>query len=74
MVDCKGLQKVQVVALKISFLMPHQQVLSDLKDVAHQLYPEGVNAEAVDRNSPEYLLGAYEALTALISDLEKKGY
>lgn len=74
MADCKGLQKVQVVALKISFLMPHQHVLSDLKELACQLYPEGANAEAVDRNSPEYLLGAYEALTALITDLEKKGY
>jgi hypothetical protein len=74
MADSKGFQKVQVVALKISFLMPHQKVLSDLKELATQLYPEGTDEKVIDRSSPEYLLGAYEALTALITDLEKKGY
>lgn len=74
MVISNGLQKVQVVALKISFLMPHQKVLSDLKELATQLYPEGVDESGVNRNSSEYLLGAYEALTSLITDLEKKGY
>lgn len=54
--------------------MPHQKVLSDLKELATQLYPEGVDEAGVNRNSEEYLLGAYEALTLLISDLEKKGY
>jgi hypothetical protein len=33
-----------------------------------------LNTESIDRNSPQYLLGAYEALIALISDLEGKKF
>lgn len=65
--------KVEIVALKIAFLMPHQCVLSDLRELAIELYPKDVDESSVNRGSPEYLLGAYEALVALIADLENKG-
>jgi len=71
--DSDSLQKVKVAARKISFLMPHQRVLSDLKELAAELYPQGVDNSNVNRECPEYLLGAFEALNFLLSDLEGKG-
>jgi hypothetical protein len=71
--DADGLTKVKVAVRKISFLMPHQRVLSDLKELAAELCPHGADHSNVNRESPEYLLGAYEALNFLISDLEGKG-
>ena len=58
--------KVKVVARRISLLMQHQRILPDLKEVASQLQDETA--------SSEYLLGAYEALIALITELENKGH
>jgi len=46
--------------------MQHQRILPDLKEVASQLQDETA--------SSEYLLGAYEALIALITELENKGH
>lgn len=63
-------KKVLVAARKISFLMPHQEVLPDLKEIAATIYQGDTG---LDRNSPEYMLGAFEALTALIEGLEQKG-
>jgi hypothetical protein len=61
--------KVKLVSHKISFLMPHQDVLPDLKQLAEELYRES----EVNRESPEYLMGAHDALMCLINSLEKKG-
>ena len=72
--ECEGnLKKVKVVTRKISFLMHHQEILPDLKEIATQLYPLGEDPEGMSRSSSEYLLGAYEALMHLISCLEQKG-
>jgi hypothetical protein len=66
-----NLKKVHIVARKISFLMAHQNILPDLKELAAELSP-GVE-ESINRQSAEYLWGAYEALTSLITALEEKG-
>lgn len=63
--------KVACTTLKVAFLMQHQHILPDLKDIIAEIEPphqEGINME-----SPEYLAGAYDALMNLISQLEKKG-
>ena len=68
-----NLKKVHVIARKISFLMAHQNILPDLKELAAQLSPAQPPGVAINRESSEYLLGAYEALTSLIIALEEKG-
>lgn len=70
MVDSENQKRVRVTALKISFLMPHQDVMPDLKELATELDPHKLE---INRESPEYLLGAYEALNNLIMGLERKG-
>lgn len=65
-----NLKKVRVLARHISMLMEHQEISPDIKDIITELRPE---APSINRNSPEYLLGAYEALIHLIEDLEQKG-
>jgi hypothetical protein len=59
--------------MQISFLMEHQRIVADVKEVVTSLYPEGIDLAQMNRESPEYLLGAYEALAALITALEQKG-
>jgi hypothetical protein len=66
-------RKIKLVARKISFLMEHQTVLPDLKEIAMQTYPLGTDPEKINYDSPEFLLGANTALMALISALEEKG-
>jgi hypothetical protein len=63
-------KKVKVTAGKIAFLMSHQEVLPDLLELAQDLRP---SEENINKNSPEYLLGAYEALQFLITTLQRKG-
>ena len=63
-------KKVSITVLNISFLMAHQRILPDLKELASELSP---TEDGINRESPEYLLGAFEALMALISALENKG-
>jgi hypothetical protein len=70
--DDDNLKRVKLIVYEISFLMEHQRILPDLKKMATELCP--LNTESIDRNSPQYLLGAYEALIALISDLEGKKF
>jgi len=64
---------IKIITRQIAFLMPHQDILPDLKELAAQIYPAGINPDLIDRDSPEYLLGAYEALINLITSLEEKG-
>ena len=71
MADHKHSDMVRLTARKISFLMPHQYVLPDLKNLATDLCPE--NIDKINRDSSEYLLGAYEGLLALLAALEEKG-
>jgi len=71
--DVSNSRKVSIVAMKLSFLMEHQEILPDLKEVATELYQSVVDPAQVNKESPEYLLGAYEALAALITALEQKG-
>ena len=65
--------KVNCVALKISFLMQHQNILPDLKDIAMETYPLNIDPDKINYESPEYLMGACDALLKLISCLEQKG-
>lgn len=69
----ENLKKLKVAVRRISFLMHHQEILPDLKTIAAQLYPLGVDPEKIDRNSPEYLLGAYDGIMYLLQCLEEKG-
>lgn len=62
--------KIKVAARKISFLMERQRIMPELKEMAASLCPDDL--DKINRESPEYLLGAYEALTHLIEDLEEK--
>ena len=64
--------KVKMTARQISFLMSHQRIMPDLKEAIDQLSPDA--STLINRNSPEYLLGASEALEALILALEEKGF
>ena len=68
-------EKVQYIAKRVSFLMEHQEVLPDLKELAADLYPYEAFGllSPDDRESPVYLMGAYDALMALIKALEEKG-
>jgi hypothetical protein len=68
-----NLKKIKVTCRKISFLMRHQDILPDLKEIAMQLYPLGADPDKIDYDSPEYLMGANTALLALIQCLEEKG-
>lgn len=59
-----NVKKVRIVARKMSFLMPHQKVLPDLKEVIDPLHSD---------ESSQYLSGAYDALNLLIDFLAEKG-
>lgn len=69
-----NLRKIKMLARKVSFLMQHQHILPDLQHMLTEIYPSGVDANVINRESSEYLLGAYEALLNLITDLEEKGH
>ena len=56
-------KKVQLVAKQISFLMHHQEILPDLKEL--------ISTIPIDT---EYGLGARDGLLALIESLDQKGY
>lgn len=66
-------RKVRVAIKKITFLMHHQEILPDLKELAEQIRPEGVESDKIDRDSDAYLMGAYEAINYLIDSLKQKG-
>lgn len=61
-----------MVAFRIAFLMPHQDVSPDLEVEAMSLYPAGKD-NTLNKESPEYLAGAHDALLSLIRMLEGKG-
>jgi len=62
-------KKVRHVCARIAFLMEHQEILPDLKEIASEINPEG----GTFADSGEYLKGAQDALTYLIGFLEQKG-
>jgi len=68
--ETENQRKVKVVAHRIAFLMEHQEIVPDLRELATKLCPSGL--DTINRDSPEYLLGAFEAFTSLISALEGK--
>lgn len=55
--------KVKITTLKIAFLMKHQNIVPDLREIASEL----------NSDSSEYLQGAADALLNLITALEQKG-
>jgi hypothetical protein len=61
--------KVKMAAFKVAFLMPHQEVVPDLELEALQIRPIG----DINKESDDYLAGAYDALAFLISVLKEKG-
>lgn len=62
MMDSSNQQKVRTVCARISFLMEHQDILPDLKEIVGEL-----------NSSDEYTKGAHDALNYLIGFLEQKG-
>jgi len=56
-------KKVRQVCMQITFLMEHQEILPDLKELTSKLSSE----------DSEYLKGAQDALNYLIGFLEQKG-
>jgi len=56
-------KKVQLVAKQVSFLMHHQEILPDLKEL--------ISTIATDT---EYGQGAKDGLWTLIDSLERKGF
>lgn len=71
--DISNSRKVSITAMKLSFLMEHQEILPDLKEITLELLPQDINIVDINRDSPEYLVGAYEILVALFTALEQKG-
>jgi hypothetical protein len=61
--------KVKMAAFKVAFLMPHQEVVADLEIEALQIRPVG----DINKESDDYLAGAYDALAFLITVLREKG-
>lgn len=58
-------KKVRQVCAQVAFLMEHQDILPDLKEIV---------ASLDSQNDPDdYLKGAQDALTYLIGFLEQKG-
>jgi hypothetical protein len=62
--------KVKMAAFKVGFLMPHQEVVPDLEIEALQIRPIG----EINKESDDYLAGAYDALSFLIAVLKDKGF
>lgn len=62
-------KKIKATAFRIAFLMPHQKVDPDLLTEVKELVAEG----QVNKDSPEYLAGAHDALEMLINFLAQKG-
>jgi hypothetical protein len=62
--DSDHQKKVRQVCVQIAFLMEHQEILPDLKEITSKLNVEDSN---------DYLKGAHDALTYLIGFLEQKG-
>jgi hypothetical protein len=62
-------KKVKHVCARIAFLMEHQDILPDLKEIAKEINPDGHSFA----DSGEYLKGAQDALTYLLEFLEQKG-
>lgn len=61
--------KVKMAAFKVAFLMPHQEVVPDLELEALQIRPAG----DINKESDDYLAGAHDALSFLITVLREKG-
>ena len=62
--------KLRVIARKISFLMPHQQVFPESKELIEELRKHVGSGEVTS----DYMMGAYHALYFILGDLESKGY
>jgi len=65
--------KVKMAAFRIAFLMQHQYVNPDSLQEALNLYPTGIDKDTINRDSPEYVIGAMEALSCFINMLKGKG-
>ena len=66
--------KVKMAAYRVAFLMEHQHIDFHLKEIVDTIRPEPtLDLSPFDIGSEEYLLGAFDALNALISALEEKG-
>jgi hypothetical protein len=66
-------RKIKKITFQIGFLMEHQQILPEIRELALQLYPYGLEPGSIDFDSPEYMRGACDALLSLIDLLKQKG-
>lgn len=56
-------KKVRHICARVAFLMEHQEILPDLKEIISEM----------DSESEEYIKGAHDALQYLIDFLAQKG-
>lgn len=66
-------KKVKQAAFRVAFLMPHQFVGPIIELEASALMPVNEEPE-INKESPEYLAGANDALKYLIQFLKEKGH
>ena len=70
-------RRVKQAAFRMSFLMSHQEVTDILELESMALMPvvdENSKPPEVNKESPEYLAGASDALVSLIQYLKQKGF
>lgn len=65
-------KKVKQAAFRVAFLMPHQKIGSIIEAEASIVPPIDEQAD-INKDSPEYLAGAHDALRYLIQFLKQKG-
>lgn len=72
--DAVSQAKIKQVCMRIAFLMEHQEILPDIKEICDEIAPtEEYVQEAKEVFTEEYLRGAHDALRYLIGFLEQKG-
>jgi len=65
-------KKVKMVAMRVAFLMEHQQITDAAELESMALMPVNEEPE-VNKESLEYLAGASDALISLLAFLKQKG-
>jgi len=72
-----NVKRVKMTAMRVAFLMEHQEITDAVEMEAYSLVPvvanDQVTPPSVNTESDEYLAGASEALISLLTFLKQKG-
>lgn len=72
-----NIKRVKVAAMRVAFLMEHQEITDMVELEAMSLQPvvsgDDVSPPAINTESDDYLAGASDALISLITFLKQKG-